>query len=90
MTAAKTPEDPLTTLAVAIGRLEEGQKHLMEGFKDVSESVRDVPVIRRDVNDLLEWRNEWRKASEARKPPWTAIAAVVIAGFTLVKQYLGF
>lgn len=86
MTVAKVPEDPFTTLAVAIGRLEEGQKFLVDGFKELNDSVRDVPVIRRDVNDLLEWR----KAAETRKPPWTAIAAVAIGAFSLVKQYLGF
>lgn len=85
MTAPK-PEDPLATLAVAVGRIEEGQKYLLEGFKEIKESVKDVPVIRRDVNDLLEWR----KNAEARKPPWTAIAAVAIGAFSLLKQYLGF
>lgn len=85
MTTPK-PEDPLATLAVAIGRLEEGQKYLLDGFKEIKDNVRDVPVIRRDVNELLEWR----KAAEGRKPPWTAIAAVIIAGFSVVKQYFGF
>jgi len=83
---APKPEDPFTTLAVAIGRLEEGQKYLLDEFKEIKDSVRDVPVIRRDVNDLIKWR----ETAEARKPPWTAIAAVAIAGFSLVKQFFGF
>lgn len=80
------PEDPFTTLAVAIGRLEEGQKYLLDGFKELNDSVRDVPVIRRDVNELIKWR----ESAEARKPPWTAIVAAAVAVFSLVKQYLGF
>jgi peptidoglycan hydrolase CwlO-like protein len=88
-------EDPITTLAVAIGRLEEGQKHLTEtvggmdkkldaALADLSELKSDQAVTRRDVDEL----QDWRKSAEARKPPWTAIAAVTVAAATAVKTFL--
>lgn len=80
------PEISYTELAVAMGRLEEGQAHVLEALREMKPLVQQVPVIRREVDEL----QDWRKTAEARKPPWTAIAAVVLAAFGLVKQYLGF
>lgn len=88
-------DDPITTLAVAIGRLEEGQKHLAEtvggmdrkldaALTDLAALRSDHAVTRRDVDEL----QDWRKSAEARKPPWTAIAAVAIAAASAVKTFI--
>lgn len=86
-----------TDLAVAIGRLEEGQKNILGGIDRIEGNVTEAlarvgrveqehAVTQREVADLRADVT----ASAARKPPWTAIAAVALAIFTLVKQYLGF
>lgn len=89
-------DDNYTELAVAIGRLEEGQGHVLQEVTRMShkldraltevEKVKvDQAVNRRDIDEI----QAWRKTAEARKPPWTAIAALVIAGFTTLRQYFG-
>lgn len=101
-------EPTYTDLAVAVGRLEEGQKHVLSGVDELKTIVRsaieglaeirqDQAVDRRDIDELQEWRTtaertarETKAAAEAKKPPWTAIAAVAIGAFSLFKQYLGF
>jgi hypothetical protein len=100
-------EPTYTDLAVAVGRLEEGQKHVLSGVDElktivhaaiegVTEIRQDRALDRKDINDLQEWRStaerdtrEAKQAAEARKPPWTAIAAVVLAGFAIVKDFFG-
>lgn len=102
------PED--SGLAVAVGRLEEGQKHVMDALKEIkgmitgaleqiaeerrqrTELEREHAVTRRDVDDIQRWRQEAEpklneahsaaeqaKAQTARKPPWTAIGALIVA-----------
>ena len=86
-----------TDLAVAIGRLEEGQKNILSGIDRIESDVTNAlarvgkvemehAVTQKEVSDL---RAEV-VASSGRKPPWTAIVAVCIGAFTLGKQYLGF
>jgi hypothetical protein len=86
-----------TDLAVAIGRLEEGQKSVLSGIERIEGNVTEAltrvgkveqahAVTQREVADL----RADVVAAAAHRPPWTAIAAVCLAAFTLFKQYLGF
>ena len=88
-------EDASTSLAVAIGRLEVSLQHVSEtvgnmdkkldqALTDVAQVKQDQAVTRRDVDDLQDWREK----AAARKPPWTAIGATLIAAAAFLKTTL--
>lgn len=86
-----------TELAVSLGRVEEGLKHVMAGIDDIKATVADqnarLGVVETKTasteKDVTRIRAELDQAT-ARKPPWTAIAAFVVAAIAAAKSFFGF
>lgn len=55
----------------------------VEARREAAEAKAEAMRLRSDLDTA-------QQGKEARKPPWTAIVAVVVATAALVKQYLGF
>lgn len=73
------PPSNATELAVAIGRLEEGVKHLAEGFKEMKDELRqDVAGLRHQVEENTRDLAELKAERTPKVSPWTR-AAVLLA-----------
>ena len=102
-----TAEPTYTDLAVAIGRLEEGQKNVLDGVNRIEliskEALDRVGIVEQrqaltdqrlnasieDQKAAASTAEADRRAASARKPPWTAIAALLVASYLAVRQTLG-
>lgn len=77
MTGETTPSNP-TELAVAIGRLEEGQKYLLEGFREMKDELRkDVTAIRVQLDENTKDIAELKAARAPKVSPWTRASVIL-------------
>ena len=58
--------------------------------REASEARREAAEAKVEATSLRGELAEAQRTKDARKPPWTAIAALGVSAFVVAKQYLGF
>lgn len=93
---SKTP-DNFTELAVAVGRIEEGQKYVVKTIDEMKDGIDDLrKTVSEHSTDIADLKRKQKDAEddadkkEARKTPWTAIVALLLAVISTIAQFLGF
>lgn len=91
------PDSAYTGLAVTIGEVKTDVGHILAGIGEIKETLanqdgrlRNVETVQAATVGKVEELDKKISATEARKPPWTAIAALAISAFITLKQFLGF
>lgn len=88
MTDDMTPTSPIE-LAVAMGRLEEGQKHVLDAVNEMRQELRlngatvtvvqsENAVLKSQVQDLQAWRTTLDNDGRTRRPTILNIVAIII------------
>ena len=89
--------DSTVSLAVELGRVQEGQAHILDAIKGLREDFKTAAQTIGNHSERIT-RVEGRQdafekiveEANRRKPPWTAIGALVVAIAVASKQFLGF
>lgn len=89
--------DTTVSLAVELGRVQEGQAHILDAikglrddFKSTAQTIDNHSERITRVEDRTDALEKGIEEANRRRPPWTAIGALIIAAAVAAKQFVGF